>query len=699
MQTLNEPMKQKFLTTAILFSILIGSMTHAEESSLDAYLDLPLEDLLSMEVTSVSKKKQRLTEAAAAVYVITQEDIRRSGVTSIPEALRLAPGMQVARADASKWAITSRGFNGLFANKLLVLMDGRSVYTPAYSGVYWDVQDTLLEDIERIEVIRGPGATLWGANAVNGVINIITKYAGNTQGGLVAVGGGNEEKGFANLRYGAQLGEGMQGRLYAKYFERDSSVLEADGNDAGDDWKSLRAGFRLDGNASEQDRWTLQGDIYDTDENQTVRNLWRDPSELDPASIDPAIPPGTMIPTLSPGFSDTVENSGWNLLARWNHAINEQSSTTLQVYYDHTERAETVLTQVYDTLDIDFQHNLIIGEKQALIWGLGYRRIEDDFTSTHAMSVNPDHSSQDLYSAFIQDQIELVSENLFLTLGSKFEHNDYTGFEVQPSIRGLWKPDAKSSLWASVSRAVRTPSRVETSGHIVTFTGVVTTGNPFAPIAPVTGSINGNDKLESEKLLAYELGYRIQPLENLSFDLAGFHNDYDDLLTFETTDIASYTFANKMSGHARGFELAMDWRPTVWWRIQASYSRIYLSLELDNDSLDPGLSDQVGEGSSPEYQFSLRSNMDLSKGWELDLWVYQVDKLPASSIVALQNDVEIDSYTSLNARLGWQPAENLEFSLVGQNLQGGDHAEFTAETYNGVTGVERSVYGKIRWDF
>ena len=257
------------LLSSILSCILLALPVQASES-IEGYLDLPLEDLLSMEVTSVSKKKQRLNEAAAAIFVITQEDIRRSGVTSIPEALRLAPGVQVARFDSNKWAISSRGFNGQFANKLLVLMDGRSVYTPSYSGVYWDVQDTLLEDIERIEVIRGPGATLWGANAVNGVINIITKFASDTQGGLVSLGVGDEEKGFAGFRYGAEMNQFTQGRFYAKYFERDSYVMEADGSDAGDDWESLRAGFRLDGTPSEYDSWTLQGDVYQEDADQRV---------------------------------------------------------------------------------------------------------------------------------------------------------------------------------------------------------------------------------------------------------------------------------------------------------------------------------------------------------------------------------------------------------------------------------------------
>ncbi len=686
------------LTAGCVTSSIFCSPLFAGES-IDDYLDLPLEDLLSMEVTSVSKKKENISEAAAAIFVITQEDIRRSGVTSIPEALRMAPGVQVARIDANKWAITARGFNGLFANKLLVLMDGRSVYTPAHSGVYWDVQDTLLEDIDRIEVIRGPGATLWGANAVNGVINIITTDAGNTQGGLIALGVGDKEKGFTSLRYGAELSENIQGRIYAKYYKRDSYKLAADGNDAGDDWESLRGGFRIDGAPSEFDNWTLQGDIYNTDENQIVSNLWLDPSTIDPASLDPAIPAGTLIPTLSPGYSDAIENSGWNLLASWNHTFSDQSSTSLQVYYDHTERKETVLTQIHDTLDIEFQHDLTLGEKQALIWGLGYRNITEDFTNTFGMSVEPDQVSQDLFSAFIQDQIQLLPEAFYLTIGSKFEHNDYTGFEIQPSIRGLWKPDEKSSLWGSVSRAVRTPSRVETYGRVVTFTGILTTGNPFAPVIPMTGAVTGNEALDSEKLLAYELGYRIQPLENLSVDLTAFYNDYEDLLTFETTDTASFSFDNKMSGHARGGEIAIDWRPSIWWRIQASYSKILFSLELDGDSLDPALSPQVSAGSSPENQFSLRSSMDLSKAWELDLWVYYVDELSASSIIAYQKEIEIDSYTSLNARLGWRPRKNLQFSLVGQNLQGGEHAEFAAETYNGVIEIERSVYGKVRWDF
>lgn len=686
------------LITTLASSALLSLPAYPDES-MEGYLDLPLEDLLSIEVTSVSKKKQRLNEAAAAIFVITQDDIRRSGVTSIPEALRLAPGLQVAKIDANKWAITSRGFNSQFANKLLVLLDGRSVYTPNYSGVYWDVQDTLMEDIDRIEVIRGPGATLWGANAVNGVINIITKFASDTKGGLITLGAGNEEHGLAGFRYGADLTATTEGRFYIKHFARDNSILAMDGSDEDDKWKSLRAGFRLDGTPSAQNRWTLQGDIYDTTENQRITNRWQDPTLFDPASLDPLTPPYTYLPTLDSDLQDKIDNTGWNLLGRWNHLIDSQSDISLQIYFDHTYRDELFLTQRHDTWDLDFQHNLTLSEKQELIWGLGYRHIEDRFDNSFTISIHPDSRNLDLYSAFIQDQIVLSPDTFFLTIGSKFEHNDYTGYELQPSIRGLWKLNEKSTLWGSLSRAVRTPSRIERDVRIVTNTGVLTTGNPFTPVVPITSAIYGNDAFNSEKLLAYELGYRIQPRENLSFDLATFYNNYKDLQTYETIDQTAVIFDNKMSGYASGFELAVDWRPIPWWRIQASYTQINLSLEYANDSRDIFQTAAIGEGSSPEHQYSLRSSMDLTKDWEFDLWIYDVGELPAASVGATLSDITIDSYTSLNARLGWRPRKDLQVSLVGLNLQASAHSEFVSEYFSALTGVERSIYGKIRWEF
>ncbi|MFW2373271.1 MAG: TonB-dependent receptor plug domain-containing protein [Gammaproteobacteria bacterium] len=637
----------------------------------DSFLDLPLEDLLSVEVTSVSRKKQPLSEAAAAVFVISQEDIRRSGVTSIPEALRMAPGIQVARINAQTWAITSRGFNGLFANKLLVLIDGRSVYTPTYAGVYWDVQDTLLEDVERIEVIRGPGATLWGANAVNGVINIITRASADTQNGFIKLAAGNEEKAIAGFRYGAELGDQTQGRLYLKYADHDSFVVNNTEIDAGDDWTSAQAGFRLDGQLSAQHSWTLQGDVYQNDENQRVAILW-----LDPATNPPPYQENNM-----PSQADA---SGWNLLGRWSHQSSAESSMSLQLYLDHTERNQIYLTQVYDIVDIDFQHQLKLGTSNELIWGLGMRRIDDEFDNSFAVSINPDHQSNTVYSAFIQDEISLDPDILSLILGSKFEHNDYTGSEVQPSVRALWLPAQGHSTWVAVSRAVRTPSRIEDDGRIVTV---------IIPPTPTVVSLEGINAFESEELLAYELGYRLQASSNLSWDLAAFYNDYKNLQSYESGE-----FGNKVQASTHGIELALDWRPIEWWRLQTSYSYINISAQIDADSTDT-ISVQLQENNVPDQQLSLRSTMDISQRWKLDVWAYYVDELPVTSISALQSSQLVEDYTSLNIRLAWEPVSNLEISLVGQNLLDATHLEFIGESFIPQTLVERSVYGQLRLKF
>ena len=667
---------------------LTGGATAAD--AVESYLDLPLEDLLSLEVTSVSKKKQRISEAAAAVFVITQEDIRRSGVTSIPEALRMAPGIQVARIDANKWAISSRGFNTQFANKLLVLIDGRSVYTPSYSGVYWDVQDTLLEDIDRIEVIRGPGATLWGANAVNGVINIITKDAASTLGGLAVIGAGNEEKAFAGLRYGVALGEETHGRFFVKFNERDDSYAIDLERDTGDSWDALRAGFRIDGNLTPTDSWTLQGDIYNTDQNQTLQHLWKDP--YDPANAG-----------FAPTYDDAnreeqFDSKGWNILARWNHLHNDGSDSSLQVYYDHTNRSETLLQQVQNTLDIDFQHHIKLMEKHDLVWGLGYRRIEDEYSNSYAASILPEDGGSDLYSAFVQDEIELSPNCLYLTLGSKFEHNEYTGHEIQPSARLLFTPNETNSYWASVSRAVRTPSRME-NGSL--FVAQIYPAIPGMLPFPLIYTTSGNEAFESESMIAYEVGYRTQPKENLSFDLALFYNDYDNLLTFERVvpDIPSpipndATFDNNMSMYSYGLELTTDWRLEPWWRLQANYSYVKLSGHLD-DSLDD-ISVPTLEGSAPEHAISLRSSMDFSRDWTFDLWVSWTDKLRRTSL-SVEN--ETPAFTSVNARLAWSPTDEFEFWLSAQNLLDKRHVEFTAENLIPLTEVERSVYAGIRWKF
>jgi len=668
-----------------LLLLLPASSLQAHES-IEDYIDMPLADLLSMEVTSVSKKKQPLNETAAAVFVITQEDIRRSGVTSIPEALRLAPGIQVGRIDANKWAISSRGFANQFANKLLVMIDGRTVYNPSFSGVYWDVQDTLLEDIERIEVIRGPGATVWGANAVNGVINIITREASQTQGGLLSLGAGNEEKAFAGVRYGVETHNGTAARMYIKYNDRDDSYARNTGKGSGDNWRSLRGGFRADGQFGETDRWTIHGDAYQAEENQNI-NLWKDPADPANAVYAPFF--------LATDVPDSIESSGWNLLGKWNRRFSASSEASLQLYIDHSKRAEEFLTQKHDTVDIDFQHQYHGVSGHEIVWGLGYRRIQDHFSNTFVASFLPDSRALNLYSAFLQDEIELVPDTLRLTLGTKLEHNDFTGLEVQPSIRLAWLPNERSTFWGAISRAVRTPSRLENGSRIV---AVIAPAPPaFTP--KVVYSL-GTKEFQSEELLAYEAGYRVQPKENLSLDLAVFYNDYENLQSFEKIDVqdplSDVLFDNTIVAHSYGLELAMDWRPLEWWRLQSNYSFIEISSSLNSDSSFPNNENDTSETATPKHQFSVRSMMDLGNQVAFDLWVYYVGDLERPSYSV---QMPVPAYVSLNASLAWHPTKTLEFSLVAQNLLDDHHLEFVGENLISPTEVERSIYGGIRWDF
>ncbi|WP_456406904.1 TonB-dependent receptor plug domain-containing protein [Thiolapillus sp.] len=673
------------IPTGLLAPLLLATSIQAKES-VDDYIDLPLADLLSMEVTSVSKKKQQLNEVAAAVFVITEEDIRRSGVTSIPEALRMAPGIQVGRIDSNKWAITSRGLDNQFSNMLLVMIDGRTVYNSAFSGVYWDVQDTLLEDIERIEVIRGPGATIWGANAVNGVINIITKQAQETVGGLLSAGAGNEEKAFAGVRYGVETDNGIAARFYMKYNDRDGSYAPNTGGDAGDSWQSLRGGFRIDGQTSEADSWTLHGDVYQADENQRL-NLWKDPA--DPANIIYA-------PFyLDANKPDAIDSSGWNILGKWDRQLSPDSNASLQIYIDQTKRSEGIVSQQQDTIDLDFQHQYQGFEGHDIIWGLGYRRISDEFDNSFVATFLPDHRTLDLYNAYVQDELELTPDTLRLTFGSKFEHNDYTGMEVQPNARLVWLPNETSTLWGSISRAVRTPSRLDRD---TVFVPLIV---PLPPdYAPVVIHILGSDEFEAEELIAYETGYRVQPRSNLSLDLALFYNDYDMLQSFEPTDPANppsdLRFDNEMTGYSYGLELSLDWRPLEWWRLQTNYSFLELTTSPTRDSTDRSGTSSLGEHSYPKHQASLRSMMDLGNDIKLDLWVYYVDDLRKTSY---SFDIPTPAYTSLNARLAWYPLRGLELSVVGQNLLDDHHLEFMGESLLSPTEVERSAYAQIRLEF
>jgi len=631
--------------------IVCGLMTYASHLSAQTEAVVPspselkklsVEELMDIEVTSVSKHAEKLSEAAAAIQVITQEEIRRSGASSLPEALRLASNLEVAQVDSRQWAISARGFNSTTANKLLVLIDGRTVYTPLYAGVFWDVQDTLLEDIERIEVISGPGATLWGANAVNGVINVTTKKAKDTQGLILEGGGGTELRDFAGLRYGGTLASNLHYRVYGKYFERDSSVLP-DGRDATNDWRVGQGGFRLDWDASEANLITLQGDGYDGRAAQA-------------------------------GVSNTGM-SGGNVVGRWSHTVSESSDFRLQLYYDRTHRnIPGTFVEDLDTYDADFQHHFLLGERHDIVWGLGYRLIDDDVGNSRGLAFLPPHVSRQWFSAFAQDEIALVKERLHLSLGTKIEHNDYTGFEFQPSGRLAWKVSKGQTLWTAISRAVRTPSRIDRE--------LFSPGSsPFM--------LAGGPEFISENLISYELGYRIQPHARLSLSLAAFFNDYDHIRSLERANRSSpipIVFANGQKGESYGAELTIDYRVTEWWRLRAGYTELQIHIRPEGGSTDSTFGST--ESHDPNRQFFVRSSVDLPGHLELDSGFRYVTHIANQRVPA---------YGELDARLGWTPIRNLEFSIVGQNLLHNHHAEFGSLSSR--QEIERSVYGKVLWRF
>lgn len=656
--------------------------------------EMTLEQLLEVKVVSMSKKEEEWSRAPGAIHVISGDDIRRSGFSSLPEALRLSPGLHVARVDSHQWAISSRGFNDVFANKLLVMIDGRSVYTPLFSGVYWDVQDTFLEDIDRIEVIRGPGATLWGANAVNGVINVITKSARDTQGTVLQGGGGTEERVFGGVRYGGRAGpeSDLFYRVYAKYFDRDASVLP-DGSSADDRWRMQRGGFRLDWDVSDENSATFQGDVYAGTLGQQYRRL------------SPVPPFNTFL------NNDDIDVSGGNLLGRWTHQFSSESELSLQSYYDRTTREAVLFQEDRDTFDFDFQHRFPVGERQEIMWGGGYRLTSDDVRNSFDVALQPhDRTSKQLFSAFIQDEIAVLPDRVSLTIGSKFEHNDFTGFEVQPSARLLWTPERRHTVWASVSRAVRTPSRAEADLRLnqppVFPQGALFPPNPLAPGGSPTAlsSIFGSDDFGSEELIAYELGYRIQPHDRLSFDLAVFYNDYDEIRGLQP-GTPLFRFAsghpgvppphvaliieNPLAGETYGGEFSMTWHATDWWRIHAGYSLLEIQMHPD-DGMDANAERNL-ETNSPHHQLFVRSSIDLPHNWQWDLGLRYVDELEG---------LGVDSYWVMDIRLAWQPFENLELAIVGLNLLDNQHPEFTPTVIaTQQTEVQHSVYGIVTWRF
>ena len=701
------------LLLAGIFSSLIAPVSLKADSDLeiaeDGLLDLSLEELISLDVpdvTSVSKRKQRLMDSPAAVFVITNEDIQRSGVTSIPEALRMVPGMQVARLNGNTWSISTRGFNYIFANKLLVLIDGRTVYSPLFSGVNWDVQDTMLEDIARIEVIRGPGAALWGANAVNGVINIITKHAADTQGGLLSTGFGSEEKAFAAYRYGGTLGDDGYYRAFYKTFTR-NGLTNSDGTDANDDWKINRAGLRADWRTETGAEASIQGEVYDGTTRPPLK-LFDYYGNLEQRTV----------------VDLNRDQQGGHLTGNYKQYYSDGSNFSFKGYYDRYENYDYRVTEKRDIGDLEFQHQILPWKNHDIIWGLGYRLTKYNLSDMNNITMPENSRTDELYSAFIQDHIT-ITPDWSVSLSSRFEHNDFTGYEIQPNAKVTWKAAENRTFWGSLSRAVKTPSISETSVTTrgMNFLSESMIGPELTALSqngPYLMSISGNEDLESEDLTALELGYRELFNNNFKLDVTAFYNQYKDIMAYvdantclsgtslnTTYDVPLCVLdagppadpnliiefptklANGLNAKTYGLEVVADWQVNDWWKLQANFSALQVDAEAYENELYLKENEILIEELSASNTANIRSSMNLPNQWYLDFWVRYMDNL---------KNAKVGAYTALDFRVAKKIGKDLELSLTGKNLFDKQRLEFS-EIFSGLdaTEVQESWYLQLRW--
>jgi iron complex outermembrane recepter protein len=638
---------------------------------------LQIEDLMNVDVTSASKKEQKLSKVPAAIFVITKEDIRRSGATDIPDLLRMVPGLDVAQVNPGVWAISARGFNGQYATTLLVLIDGRTVYTPIFSGVYWDAQDVPLESIERIEIIRGPGAAIWGANAVNGVINVTTSSARDTQNGIAAVTAGTLEHGSGMLRYGGSIGNYGAYRVFADSFQA-GHFLTPDHQNAEDDWYRFHGGFRVDTNLSTRDSLTIEGEAIRGNEGEWATTF---------VSL---LPPSNATVNLRDRFS------GWDVLARWKRTNASGSESSLQIYFDRSNRGDSTYGLGLNTLDLDFQHQQAWGSRQDLVWGLGYRVSSDHTAITNRFSFTPQDLTTQIFSAFVQDQIAVLPDRLYLTLGTRAEHEYYNGFNLQPTARVTWTPDSRSMLWAAVSGAQGTPSRANTS--IRYNYGAY----PGPDNLAVLVSLFGNFQLLNTSLTATEAGLRTQVSDKISFDSTIFFNHYHHLVSevyappvLETSPLPAHLLepiylANQVYGETHGIELFASLKLADRWTISPGYAFLTMHLHRDADSNDTNTVPQT-EGGFPGQQAQLRSNVNLAWHWQWTTSVYFVGRLPAAGI---------PSYTRLDTNLAWQPSEKIALVFGGQDLARDLHQEYSGPDLTVLPSlVPRSAYARLTWHF
>jgi iron complex outermembrane receptor protein len=661
------------LLLAVTPSIFEGSPTQsaAADNSPAALKNLSLEELSQIEVTTPSKTPTRAFQTAAAITVLTGEDIKRSGANSIPEALRLVPGVEVARIDGNKWSIGIRGFGSRLSRSVLVLIDGRTVYTPLFAGTYWEVQDTLMEDIDRIEVIRGPGGTIWGPNAVNGVINVITKDARETQGTLASVGGGNEEQGFADFRYGGG-NKNFGYRFYGKAFTR-SPEVHSDGKNF-DDWRAAQTGMRMDWTGRHQDTFTLQGDLYDEEAGERV-----DATSYT-APFDRIIDGNALL-------------SGGNIMGRWTRVLSDRNDIQIQTYYDRTNRHEPNFGETRNTFDVDFLQRLRLPARQHVSWGLGARiGPVHDIEVVSGLTFLPSDRTDYLLTGFLQDDIGLIDQRLTLTLGTKVLRTNFTGVGLEPSARLLWTPTGNDTLWAAFTHGLRTPSDAEENFDLSGFVGTGPNGTPFF------ARFNANRLFAPEQLNGYELGYRRLLSRKIYLDIATFYNHYHDLFDEEITGpvfleatpapahlLLPAQFRNGLRGATEGGEIAPEWRPTSYWRVRGSYSYLHMNLGKAPGSGDIGTAATI-EGSSPGHEVTVQSEIDFGKAFQLDLAYRYVSALPGQLV---------PSYSTGDARLAWRRGE-VELSLVGRNLLQPWHFESGGDP-GPLVAIKRSVYAKIAW--
>ncbi len=639
------PFPQKAIT-CLLLCLIAGAFHSIALAQVDSarytaagIKKLSIDELMNIEVTSVSRHAEKLSEVASAIQVITNEDIRRSGAKSLPEALRLAPNLQVAQYNSYAWIISARGFNNVFSNKLLVMIDGRTVYSPLFAGVYWDVQSVMLEDVDRIEVISGPGGTMWGSNAVNGVINIITKKAKDTKGLYLSAGAGTYLHDNVTARYGGSIGKSINYRIYGMRNEIDPT-LKPNLQPNNDNWNLNQGGFRMDYDGDGADKLSLQGNFEWGTEHTNPR----------PSSFD-----------------------NQNATAQWLHTFSATSGLQVQSYYDRTWRRDlpSLLNDELQTYDVDMQHYFQLGKKHHLVWGAGYRITYDNSQNTTSfVGFVPAIRNMPLYNVFLQDEIQLTPEALKLTLGSKLLHNVYTGFEWQPSAR-LTYTSGQGTLWGAVSRAVRTPSRIDVDYHIPTY-----------PVPDNVQHVGGGPNFVSEKLVAFELGYRIQPTTDISLSAATFYNIYQDLYSVEAQPgTKTYLIQNGMQGNSQGIELSGVYQAFSNWRLRGGYTFFHKNIR-DKPGHD---FDTTYEGTDPQHQVVIQSMFDIVHNLQLDITGRYVSGRP-QSVVA--NVPAVSQYSNLDVRLAWQ-VKKVEFSITGQNLINANHVEFA--TFR----IPRNVYGQI----